>query len=768
MKKILFSLIMFLLGTVQMLAATEANLPTTAGSTLSNGYIYKVTTNTTIRNNSAGGNGLNVASGATVTIYIAKGVTLYCYGGNGSYQTAGGAGISVPSNSTLIITGEGTLVCYGGNAGAGSKGGNAYSASLSISGNNGIGGNGGNGGAGGGGAGAGIGGRGGDGAATNPGGKGVKKYCNGDAFDGTGGDGNDTQPGYNGSSMGYVYAVGTVTIKAYPGSASTTAGAAGDWGTASHATDAGSGWNNNYTAAIGGGGGGGGAGYGASYGIGGGAAGAQSGASAGAGGTMKNSKGRSYLTGGDAYVGGTGNRNGSARGYDPNHDYGKHGGYGGRQSERYASAGGNGYFYAMTTVNKSYANRSATTITTPPAAIKSTVTFSIPAESGENYTNTYYYGIKMNAVSVPVVPGKYFKGFYTAATGGTRKFNEKGEPITTNSLSDFATATTTLYAQWEDKFVPTTDGGMGLKQNTNVTNDDVNTFLGNIEDDDVRTKLDLSTATSIEDPDNLVMSVRGDKHFNKNTFIYVPTGTTFVNDELTENILFKNTQGQISCPNLHVYDGIDMVIPQTFTADNARYDRLNTHRWGTICVPFALESTANVQFYTSGVLKEIGGQQVLVLEKAAFIEAGKPAIYQITDLEGDTTDDIYLGASNAAIVTGATPTETDIVLHGDFVGKEIEDEGVYYYSNNTFYLKTAALPLKVPAFRAYIALNEGEAANAPRRLLVADADNPTAIYGIALDDNDALEMISTYDLSGRRIEGAHQGVIIKGGKKMIK
>lgn len=422
----------------------------------------------------------------------------------------------------------------------------------------------------------------------------------------------------------------------------------------------------------------------------------------------------------------------------------------------------------MTTVNKTYANRSATTITTPPAAIKTTVTFSIPAEAGENYTNTYYYGIKMNAVSVPVVPGKYFKGFYTAATGGTRKFNEKGEPITTNSLSDFATATTTLYAQWEDKFAPTTDGGMGLKQNTNVTNDDINTFLGNIGDDDVRTKFDLSTATSIEDPDNLVMSVRGDKHFNKNTFIYVPAGTTFVNDELTENILFKNTQGQISCPNLHVYDGIDMVIPQTFTADNARYDRLNTHRWGTICVPFALESTANVQFYTSGVLKVIGGQQVLVLEKAAFIEAGKPAIYQITDLEGDNTDDIYLGASNAAIVTGATPTETDIVLHGDFVSKEIETEGVYYYSNNTFYLKTAAQPLKVPAFRAYIALDEGEAANAPRRLLVADADNPTAIYGIALDDNDALEVVPAYDLSGRRIEGAHQGVIIKGGKKVIR
>lgn len=767
MKKILFSLIMFLLGTVQMLAATEANLPTTAGSTLSNGYIYKVTTNTTIRNNTAGGNGLNVASGATVTIYIAKGVTLYCYGGNGSYQTAGGAGISVPSNSTLIITGEGTLYCQGGSAGAGTNGGKAGNAVLSISGNYGYGGKGGNGGAGGGGAGAGIGGRGGDGAGTNIGPDGNKLYCNGDAFDGSGNNGYNTKAGSNGATMGYVYAVGTVTIKAYAGSASTIAGSGGDVGNV--ANDVGSSWNNNYGSGRGGGGGGGGAGYAASYGIGGGAKGAQCGATGGSGGTLKvgHNKSRIYIDAAGG-IGGTGSSDGSQGSGSRVTSWGKSGGYGGGQSGNYASNGGNGYFYAMTTVNKSYANRSATTITTPPTAIKSTVTFSIPAESGENYTNTYYYGIKMNAVSVPVVPGKYFKGFYTAAIGGTRKFNEKGEPITTNSLSDFATATTTLYAQWEDKFAPTTDGGMGLKQNTNVTNDDVNTFLGSIEDDDVRTKLDLSTATNIEDPDNLVMSVRGDKHFNKNTFIYVPDGTTFVNDELTENILFKNTQGQISCPNLHVYDGIDMVIPQTFTADNARYDRLNTHRWGTICVPFALESTANVQFYTSGVLKEIGGQQVLVLEKATFIEAGKPAIYQITDLAVDATDDIYLGASNAAIVTGATPTETDIVLHGDFVGKEIEDEGVYYYSNNTFYLKTAALPLKVPAFRAYIALDEGEAANAPRRLLVADADNPTAIYGIALDEEDALEVISTYDLSGRRIEGAHQGVIIKGGKKMIK
>lgn len=772
MKKILFALIMFLIGTVQMLAITEATLPG-AGGTLVNGYVYKVTSNTTISNTNAGGNGLNVAANATVTIYIAKGVTLTCRGGNGSYRTHGGAGIYVPSTSTLIITGEGTLDCYGGKAGNGSNGGNGGNGYLTISGDKGNGGQGGNGGAGGGGAGAGIGGYGGDGAATNAGPTHAGTSCYKPQYRINGNNGKNTVAGANGVTMGKVYAVGTVTIKATAGAASTTAGSAGST-RGGRANDSGSGWSNNYASGGGGRGAGGGAGYGAAYGIGGGGAGAQCGSTGGSGGTYVidgTKNGFAYLDGADGNVGGVGNRNGGAysTGYSTYGGY--RGGYSGAQSGKYASAGGHGYFYAMTTVNRTNANRTATTITEVPEDIRTTTTFD-PQGGGDTYTQEHYYGIKRNKVDLPVKAGKYFKGYYSAADGGTQYYDANGDAVADNGLSLFA-VNTTLYAQFEDKFAATDADDIALMQKTNVTEKDITYMLEQMKDvEGVMTTLDLTKATSIADPDHLVMTVRADKHFTNNTFIYVPAGTTFQHDELTANVIFIDGSGNITCPNLHVFDGIDMVIPETFTAANARYDRMGSHRWGTICVPFALESNAEVQFYTSGIVNEDG---ILVLEKTPFIEAGQPAIYQLQNLDADAdkTEDIYLGAANAPVVMEAATAASDIILKGDFVSQKIVEEGAYYFSNNTFYLKTPDTPLTVPAFRAYIVLKqqeeEEEAAFAPRRLRIADSADPTAIYELELEAQDELELTTgAYDLSGRHISGLQQGVIIRNGRKTIK
>ena len=125
---------------------------------------YYMTENLTFSNNTAGGSGLTIQG--TVYIYIPSGVTLTATGADGEGTTGGGAGILVPSGTTLNIFGEGTIVATGGKAANGGNGGNGTAASF-VSPNYyaGIGGAGGNGG---GGAGAGIGtagGNGGNGAA---------------------------------------------------------------------------------------------------------------------------------------------------------------------------------------------------------------------------------------------------------------------------------------------------------------------------------------------------------------------------------------------------------------------------------------------------------------------------------------------------------------------------------------------------------------------------------------------------------------------------
>ncbi|UQZ90923.1 hypothetical protein C4J81_17570 [Deltaproteobacteria bacterium Smac51] len=83
------------------------------GDTLDSG-VFKVTSDRKYQPEIAGAHGLDIASEATVIIYIAKDVTLTCLGRAGNRTINGGAGISLPASSTLIICGQGRLVASGG------------------------------------------------------------------------------------------------------------------------------------------------------------------------------------------------------------------------------------------------------------------------------------------------------------------------------------------------------------------------------------------------------------------------------------------------------------------------------------------------------------------------------------------------------------------------------------------------------------------------------------------------------------------------------
>ena len=241
--------------------ATIVSLPTSAASTLQDGKVYSVDSNTTI-NAAAGQNGLIVQENATVVLYIPAGVTLTVTGGsgaNGSGRTAGTGGkaaIYVPASSTLVVTGGGTLNATGGNGGNAGNGENGANAYLESSGDGFY--RGGQGGAGGGGAGGGgaaiggNGGNGGQGGAKGP-------YDNGQACimdnDYSGGTGSAGSRGANGTDCGTVYVTNGVTLSAAGG----TAGADGHGGVGgAYASYK---WSNYYASSGGGGGGGGSAGY---------------------------------------------------------------------------------------------------------------------------------------------------------------------------------------------------------------------------------------------------------------------------------------------------------------------------------------------------------------------------------------------------------------------------------------------------------------------------------------------------------------------------
>ena len=222
----------------------------TSGYTMTDGNTYVIQNSVTFSNATAGCSGISVESNSTVVIYVPKDVTLTAIGANGKGRTGGGAGICVPSNATLIVTGEGMVVATGGDAGKGSDGKNGYDG-WGYGGGSTIyyGGKGGAGGDGGGGAGAAIGGRGGIGGISGVGASGV----DGDHGGNNGGNGGD---GEASDAMGCVYILGSLLAQTH-GGISGSNGVAGVCG-AMHVH----GLYNSYVGCAGGGGGGGGGGAG--------------------------------------------------------------------------------------------------------------------------------------------------------------------------------------------------------------------------------------------------------------------------------------------------------------------------------------------------------------------------------------------------------------------------------------------------------------------------------------------------------------------------
>lgn len=276
----------------------QTALPETAGATLTAGKTYKVSSNITINEGQdvvTGGkpvSGLVVAEGDPVIIEICKGCTLTVKGTHAAGLYGAGAGISVPSSSTLIITGEGTLIAQGGDAADGTNGndgGNAWGGNSTKEDFSEVSrkeerdetsGAGGAGGAGGGGAAAGIGGAGGAGGSGGVGGVSVTSYSSANE---DGNNGEAGEKGENGADMGNVYIMGTVKVDAQPGAAATAASTSGKRGWTTYVYPSELAVLEVYIFGGGGAGAQGGAGVDAQYGIGGGAPGAGGGGGGGGG-----------------------------------------------------------------------------------------------------------------------------------------------------------------------------------------------------------------------------------------------------------------------------------------------------------------------------------------------------------------------------------------------------------------------------------------------------------------------------------------------------
>ena len=218
----------------------------------------------------------------------------------------------------------------------------------------------------------------------------------------------------------------------------------------------------------------------------------------------------------------------------------------------------------------------------------------------------------------------------------------------------------------------------------------------------------------------------------------------------------------LSVDNLELEDGKDFEALVSFKTTNASYSRTMTSNWGTLCLPFAVETTStDSKFYK---IEGVNNDVITLSQLDGTIAAGTPVLVY-------STNELNISASNVDVVT--TPANGDQAsgwqLVGSFAETEVPNDG-YIISKNKFWLTSdlksntsVVKAVKTKGLRAY--LKSGSDSSAAK----------AHVLGFAFDDEDKTSAIDAidgltegtaeiYDIQGRRTDRLQKGLnIVKMG-----
>ena len=222
----------------------------------------------------------------------------------------------------------------------------------------------------------------------------------------------------------------------------------------------------------------------------------------------------------------------------------------------------------------------------------------------------------------------------------------------------------------------------------------------------------------------------------------------------------------LTVDNLALEDGADFVNYSTFTATQATYTRTMPSTYGTLCLPFAIdtESTTGCSFYA---LDNVSTDKIELTLLTGTIEAGTPILVY------SANKNINIAASNVAVIkTPAEGTKAgEWQLKGTFTQTSVPDDS-YIISNNKFWLAselksaTTGSTVKSKGLRAWLT-DSSDGGNKAKALSISTGET-TSIDVIDALSNGKAEI---YDIQGRRIDSLQKGLnIVKTGsatKKII-
>ena len=222
---------------------------------------------------------------------------------------------------------------------------------------------------------------------------------------------------------------------------------------------------------------------------------------------------------------------------------------------------------------------------------------------------------------------------------------------------------------------------------------------------------------------------------------------------------------------------VDLVLKRT----------LKANEWSTICVPFALNSTALKAAFGDATyeLGQLAGYEVeydendkdkitglnVSFTKVAGAKANTPLIIKVSK-DFDVTSVINAQISPASTKFAVTVFDEDTFeevetcsMTGTYVAQTVVPANSLFLSDNQFWYSTGLTKMK--GLRAYFTFNDVltsvKDAGSRIKFSLSDGDTQTEIQIPELMPMDG----EYYDLKGQRVETPSKGIYIKDGKKVV-
>lgn len=311
-----------------------------------------------------------------------------------------------------------------------------------------------------------------------------------------------------------------------------------------------------------------------------------------------------------------------------------------------------------------------------------------------------------------------------------------------------------------------------------VSNNYTYTIRNGVDEEDAKvTNIDFTAVTFTEDVTAAdIESMKDAYGFSANVLATVPSasdvkGTNIINDG--------------KCENLVVTDGENMNINEAFEAANASYERPLTaasqngkrmtnaadSKWGTLVLPFAVESNDDIQLYELEAVSEEDGANIMTFKATSKAEAGQPVVFRLQNADAAI---IRVAATNVVMNTAAPEAVSTNVegwsINGAYKKTVIKsnangDDKVKRYSLVDDMFCNAEESVVVPSFRAWLETSsEGDDVKADTYIII----NGESTSILSVDSDGKLSDCTViYDLSGRRLNKPQKGINIVNGRKIM-